>query len=372
MSMRDEDTVSQLFVASTHTPVLFFTTTGRVYKLKVWRLPVGTPQSRGKAIVNILPNMLPGEGISAIMPLPEDEESWGQYTVMFATAHGYVRRNTLADFAEVKANGKIAMKFEGEDADDSLIGVAVCTDQDDVLLAMRDGRAIRFPVDDVRVFSGRNSVGVRGVRLLKDDRVISMSILHHIESSAEERAAYLAEANRRRRAAGEEGEEIETTTEVEAEDEEEAVAVSTMDEARFAEMQAREEILLSITAKGFGVRSSAYNYRLTGRGGQGIANVDVARRKDEVLAVFPVNQNDEIVLVTNLGQVIRCPVGDIRVARRGSQGVVVFKVAEGERVVSVASLSDNAGEGAATPDDVAEDIAVEDTETPEPDETPGS
>ncbi|HTH98201.1 MAG TPA: DNA gyrase subunit A [Stellaceae bacterium] len=352
MSMRDEDTVSQLFVASTHTPILFFTTTGRVYKLKVWRLPVATPQARGKAIVNILPNVQPGEGISTIMPLPEDEESWSNYTVMFATANGYVRRNTLADFADVRANGKIAMKFEGEDADDALVGVAVCTNEDDVLLATREGRAIRFPAEDVRVFTGRSSVGVRGIKLLKADRVISMSVLHHIDVTAEERTAYIAEANRRRRAAGEEA-EIEGSAEIDAgvEDEETSATVSTLDEARFIEMQAREEILLSITAKGFGVRSSAYHYRLTGRGGQGIANVDVRRRNDEVMAVFPVQQSDEVVLVTDLGQVIRCPVGDIRIAGRGSQGVVVFKVAEGERVVSVASFSDTGEEnGAATPD----------------------
>src|SRR5579862_7170651 len=206
MAIRDEDAVSQLFVASTHTPVLFFTTTGRAYKLKVWRLPAGTPQSRGRAIVNLLPNIASGEGISAILPLPEDETSWGELHVMFATANGYVRRNSLADFVDVRANGKIAMKFEGEDADDSLIGVATCTDADDVLLATKDGRAIRFPVGEVRVFSGRSSVGVRGIRLLADDQVISMSILRHEEVAPETRDAYLSLAARRRREGDEEAE----------------------------------------------------------------------------------------------------------------------------------------------------------------------
>ena len=199
MAMRDEDSVSQLFVASTHTPVLFFTSTGKVYKLKVWKLPVGTPQSRGRAMINLLPNLLPGETISTIMPLPEDERAWGDQTVIFATAKGNVRRNTLADFVEVRANGKIAMKFEDEDADDVLIGVAPCTDDDDVLLATRGGRAIRFPVTDVRVFTGRSSVGVRGIRLLGDDAVISMSVLRHTEIDIAERDAYLSLANRRRR-----------------------------------------------------------------------------------------------------------------------------------------------------------------------------
>jgi DNA gyrase subunit A len=345
MSMREEDTVSQLFVASTHTPMLFFTSSGRVYKLKVWRLPVGTPQSRGKAIVNLLPNILPGENISTIMPLPEDESSWGDYTVMFATSKGNVRRNTLADFAEVKSNGKIAMKFEDEDADDTLVGVAVCTDRNDVLLATRKGRAIRFQVDEVRIFAGRNSVGVRGIRLQmqKDDAVISMSILDHVDATAEERVAYLAEANRRRRAALPEGAEEDVPVVEEPEDE--VVDEVAMSEARFAELAAREEFLLSLSTQGFGVRTSAYHYRVTGRGGQGIANMDVERRKGEVIAVFPVQHKDGIVLVTDGGQVIRCPVDGIRITGRGSQGVVVFKLAEGERVVSVAALGDNGDNG---------------------------
>ncbi len=348
MAIRDEDAVSQLFVASTHTPVLFFTTTGRAYKLKVWRLPLGSPQSRGKAIVNLLPNIEAGEGISAIMPLPEDEALWSELTVMFSTAKGNVRRNSLADFAEVKANGKIAMKFEGEDEDDSLIGVATCSDQDDVLLATKGGRCIRFPVTDVRVFSGRSSVGVRGIRLLGDDAVMSMSILRHVEVTIADRDSYLSLSTKRRRAAGDEAETIdEVPVQIDAsgEEEEGSSGESTeIDDARYAELEAVEEFLLSVTARGYGVRSSAYRFRITGRGGQGIVNMDLSKRNDEVVAVFPIQQSDEIVLVSDQGQMIRMPIHDIRIAARGTAGVVLFRTSEGERVVSVAALRDT-GEG---------------------------
>ncbi|HVJ55827.1 MAG TPA: DNA gyrase subunit A [Aliidongia sp.] len=358
MAMRDEDSVGQLFVASTHTPVLFFTTAGRVYKLKVWRLPLGSPQSRGRAIVNLLPNMQPGEGISAILPLPEDEARWGDFTVMFATAKGNVRRNTLADFANVMANGKIAMKFEGEDADDSLIGVATCTDEHDVLLATRNGRCIRFPVTDVRVFTGRSSVGVRGIRLLTDDKVISMSIIEHVEVETTERDAYLKLASERRRAAGAEPDSEAAVPEAVPDENEgengagenggvaaESGEIVQIDEARFTELEAHEEFLLSVTSKGFGVRTSAYRFRITGRGGQGIVNMDLSKRQDEIVAVFPLLHSDEIVLVTDLGQVIRCPVKDIRIAGRGTAGVMVFRVGADEKVVSVATLRENEENG---------------------------
>ena len=357
MAIRDEDSVSQLFVASTHTPVLFFTTSGRAYKIKVWRLPLGTPQSRGKAIVNLLPNMQPGEGISAILPLPEDESSWADLTVMFATSKGNVRRNSLGDFANVMANGKIAMKFEGEDADDTLIGVASCSDQQDVLLATRNGKCIRFPVTDVRVFTGRSSVGVRGIRLLGDDKVISMSILNHIEIDIAERDAYLSLATKRRRQSGEEPEAATDAPLAESApaDEAELPAGSEpveIDEARFDELDAQEEFLLSVTSKGFGVRTSAFRFRITGRGGQGVDNMNLGRRGDAVVAVFPVQHRDEIVLVTDQGQVIRCPVHDIRIAARGTAGVVVFRVsAEEERVVSVATLRDAGENGEGEADD---------------------
>jgi DNA gyrase subunit A len=374
MTIRDEDSVSQLFVASTHTPVLFFTTAGRAYKLKVWRLPLGTPQSRGRAIVNLLPNMAPGEGISAILPLPEDEASWGDYTVMFATSKGNVRRNTLADFANVMSNGKIAMKFEGEDADDTLIGVATCTDDHEVLLATEKGRCIRFPVTDVRVFTGRSSVGVRGIRLLGDDKVISMSILRHIEVETAERDAYLKLASERRRASGAEpdaeGEAL--PAEAAAEEGDDAVPGTEMaeiDEARFADLEAREEFLLSVTSKGFGVRVSAYRFRITGRGGQGIANMALGKRNDAVVAVFPILHGDEIVLVTDLGQVIRCPVKDIRIAGRGTAGVMVFRVGAEEKVVSVATLRENEENGGVDAEEGEEPPAPEDDGAPPPDGT---
>jgi DNA gyrase subunit A len=338
MATHEEDFVTQVFVASTHAPMLFFTATGRVYKLKVYRLPVGTPQARGKAMINLLPNLGPGEGISTVMVLPEDESSWSKFNVVFATANGSVRRNQLTDFGNVRQNGIIAMKFEGNDADDRMIAAAVCTSEDDILLATRSGKCIRFAVDDVRVFAGRNSVGVRGIRLGDDDSVISLSILKHADAPPEIRNAYLVESARRRSAPDEELETVE---------DDEATPAASVSEEQFAEMAAREEFLLSVTAKGFGVRSSAYDYRITGRGGQGIVNMNLERRQDAMVAVFPVEPNDQIILVTDGGMMIRVPVGDIRIARRRTQGVVVFKVGDAERVVSVAHLgeSEEAGNG---------------------------
>jgi DNA gyrase subunit A len=349
MAVREEDFLSEVFVASTLAPVLFFTSAGRVYKLKVYKLPLGTPQARGRPMVNLLP-LAEGETISTVMPLPEDEETWGELTVMFATANGYVRRNALSDFGDVRANGKIAMKFEGDDAGDRLIAVATCSDADDVLLATRNGKAIRFQVrydedgKGVRVFTGRSSVGVRGIRLLRDDRVISMSILRHEEVTPETRSTYLKLATERRRQNGEEGE---ANGNVEPDDAEAEAGEGVISEEQFADLAAREQFVLSVTEKGFGVRSSAYGYRITGRGGQGINNMDLARRKDAVVAMFPVGHNDQIMLVTDGGMVIRCPVHDIRIVRRGGVGVVIFKVGDGERVVSVARLPEVAEENGA-------------------------
>jgi len=342
MSIREEDFVSEVFVASTHASVLFFTASGRVYKLKVYRLPEGTPQARGKAMVNLLPNLAPGEAISAVLPLPEDEASWGNYSVMFATSKGNARRNALSDFGNVMANGKMAMKFEGEDADDRLISVATCTDNDDVLLASRLGKAIRFPVKDVRTFSGRSSVGVRGIKLAAGDSVISMTILRHEEVAPEQRSAYLRLAGKRRRSMGAESDVAAATTV--AEPEAEGEAASTISEEEFEALAKREEFLLSITEKGFGVRTSAYDYRITGRGGQGIENMDLAKRSDAIVAAFPVHHRDQVMLVSNGGTVIRLPVNDIRIARRRTQGVVVFKPGEGERVVSAARLGETGEE----------------------------
>jgi len=359
MAIREEDFLSEVFVASTLAPVLFFTSSGRVYKLKVYRLPLGTPQSRGRPMVNLLPNLAPGETISTIMPLPEDEESWSDFTVMFATANGYVRRNALSDFGDVRANGKIAMKFEGEDVDDRLIAVATCTDANDVLLATRNGKAIRFQIryeedgKGVRVFTGRSSVGVRGIKLLGDDQVISMSIVRHEGIAPDLRDAYLKLAGERRRVNGDEDE----GTEQPEPEEGEASSEAAISEQQFADLAAREQFVLSVTEKGFGVRSSAYGYRITGRGGQGINNMDLTRRRDAIVAVFPVGQNDQIMLVTDAGMVIRCPVNDIRIVRRGGVGVVIFKVGDGERVVSVARLPEESYENGAAdePDDAPDD-----------------
>jgi DNA gyrase subunit A len=332
MSVRDEDFIDQIFVASTHAPMLFFTSSGRVYKLKVYRLPVGTPQARGKAMVNLLPNLAQGETISTVMPLPEDESTWADKFAVFATRKGNVRRNALSDFANVFATGKIAMKFEGEDADDRLIAVAVCGENDDFLLATGNGRSIRFPAADVRVFSSRSSVGVRGIRLAPGDAVISMSILRHEDVPTATRYAFLRLDAERRRAEPEEAE-------VAAEDGENEAAAQISEE-QYQDLAARQEFVLVLTEKGFGKRSSAYDYPITGRGAQGRENNDPSRGQGATVAVFPVNHDDQIVLVTNLGQLIRVPVDDISIRRRRSGGVTVFKVDEGERVVSVARLPD--------------------------------
>jgi DNA gyrase subunit A len=325
MATRDEDFVSQVFVADTLTPMLFFSTRGMVYKSKVYRLPLGNPQARGKALINLLP-LEEGETISTVMPLPEDETTWSQSQIVFATASGYVRRNELSDFVDVKANGKIAMKLE---EGDRLIGVGVCTESSDILLAARSGKAIRFAVGDVRVFAGRDSIGVRGIKLEDGDRVVSMSVLGHVEIELEERDAYLRYAVAKRRALGEDAEV----------DEGESAAI-VLPQERLNELEIREEFILTVTSKGFGKRTSAYEYRVIGRGGQGVANIEVTSRNGPVVASFPVGEDDQIMLVTDRGQLIRCPVHDIRIARRQTQGVTVFRVAEEEEVVAVAHLSD--------------------------------
>jgi len=340
MATRDEDFVSKVFVANTHVPMLFFSSRGMVYKSKVWRLPQGNPQARGKALINLLP-LEEGETISTIMPLPEDESSWSQSNVMFATSSGDVRRNELSDFVDVKANGKIAMKLaEGE----RLIGVAVCTDANDILLAAKSGKAIRFPVGDVRVFTGRTSTGVRGIKLDGGDEVVSMSVLRHIDVETEERDTYLRYAAAKRRSIGEETEPLdESNGETNGETGPESnVALSV---ERIAQLEAAEEFILTVTAKGYGKRSSSYEYRTAGRGGQGIANIEVGARNGTVAASFPVEDTDQIMLVTDAGKLIRCPVHDIRIARRQTQGVTIFKVSDDEQVVAVAHLPDMAEEG---------------------------
>ncbi|MEO3431665.1 DNA gyrase subunit A [Inquilinus sp. CAU 1745] len=339
MAMKEEDFVSDLFIANTHTPMLFFSSRGICYKLKVYRLPVGTPQSRGKALVNMLP-LERGEIITTVMPLPEDEDSWGDLNVVFATASGNVRRNRLSDFTQINRNGKIAMKL---DDGDSLIAVHTCSEDSDVLLATHLGMCIRFHATDVRVFSGRTSTGVRGIRLAKGDRVISMSILRHMDATADERKAYLKRANEMRQA---EGVETDGADEVETQDIE-------LSAERFDQMMAEEDFILTISEQGFGKRSSSYGYRQTGRGGKGIWAMEMGDRNQAVSACFPVRHDAEIILVTDGGQLMRCPVGQIRIAARKTLGVTVFRVAEDERVVSVAAISDS-GNG-----EVEDDLAGE-------------
>jgi DNA gyrase subunit A len=333
MQTRDEDFVARLFVASTHTPVLFFSSHGRVYREKVWRMPLAAPQARGKALINILP-LEQGERITTIMPLPEDEASWAALDVMFATTRGTVRRNKLSDFVDVRRSGIIAMKL---DEGDAIVDVQICTESDDVLLTSAAGQCIRFPVEDVRVFQGRTSIGVRGIALAKGDTVISLSILRHLAATADERAAYLRRANAVRRGTNGEAEEVPA-------DAEEAAGAIELGERRYVEMSAAEQFVLTVTEHGYGKRTSSYEYRTTGRGGKGIVAMAVAGRNGRIVASFPVEESDQIMLVTDRGQLIRCPVDGIRIAGRGTQGVIVFDTAEGERVVSVERLSEENGE----------------------------
>ncbi len=332
MATKEEDAVTNLFVTSTHNPVLFFSNLGRVYRLKVWRLPEGGPNTRGRPMVNLLP-LAEGETISTVLPLPEDEAEWGGLHIMFATAHGTVRRNSMAAFTNIPSNGKIAMRFgtgaaedsEGDESDeqtdptDRLIGVSLLTEEDDVLLATRSGKAIRFMATDVREFQSRTSTGVRGVRLLGNDEVMSMSILHRVGTSQEEREAYLKCPPWRER------EDVECTLAAD----------------RYADLQENEQFILTVTENGYGKRSSAYEYRRTNRGGQGITNIDTSERNGRVVASFPAHQGEALMLVTDQGKMIRTTVGDIRIMGRNTQGVTIFRVAENEHVVSVAKIEES-------------------------------
>ncbi|WP_273409916.1 DNA gyrase subunit A [Elstera cyanobacteriorum] len=351
MATREEDFVERVFVANTHTPVLFFTTKGRAFETKVWRLPESTPQGRGKPMVNLLPALQPGERIATVLPLPDVEQREG-LTILFATSKGEVRRNALSDFLNIKSNGKIAMKLEDEDGNSlgDLIGVSVARDDQDVLLSTRLGKAIRFSVDDIRVFQSRASTGVRGIRLAYEDAVISMAVLDAVQATVEERDAYLRRAAALRRAAGDDA-AVETSVDDEADLLAEQVNLT---DDRFQELQAVEQFLLTVTERGFGKRSSAYEYRKTGRGGQGIAGMDITQKNGPVVGAFPVSESDQIMLVTDGGQLIRIPVAGIRIAGRKTQGVTLFKVETAERVVSVTRLDDTGeetedGEGSDAP-----------------------
>jgi len=333
MSTRDEDFVSNVFVCNTHTPVLFFSSRGIVYRLKVYRLPEGNPQARGKALINLLP-LEEGETITTVMPMPEDEESWGDLFILFATASGGVRRNRLSDFTNIMANGKIAMKL---DEGDQLIGVRTCTEAQDILLAADSGKSIRFPVMDVRVFSGRTSTGVRGIRLADGQKIVSMTTLNHIELETDVRDSYLRMSKARRR---QEGDDEENSVDEAAESETEGSSHVTWSEEEFFRLADTEEFILSVTENGYGKRTSAYEYRITKRGGQGVVNITTEGRNGPVVASFPVEDSDQIMLVTNGGKIIRSPVADIRIAGRSTQGVTLFDTAEDEQVVSVAHLKE--------------------------------
>lgn len=332
MTTKDEDYVTRLFVANTHTPMLFFSSRGIVYKEKVWRLPIASPQSRGKALINMLPLQL-GERITTIMPLPENEETWGELDVMFATTRGTVRRNKLSDFVQVNRNGKIAMKLE-EDGDE-ILAVETCAQDDDVLLTAASGQCIRFAVDDVRVFAGRNSIGVRGINMSEVDRAISMTILEHVEAEPSERSAYLKRAVAERRAAGVEVDDVVLTNE-------EVVEDAHLSEERYAYLKAHEQFVLTMTEFGYGKRSSSYDFRLTNRGGKGIRATDISKTAEigQLIAAFPVADADQIMMVSDGGQLIRCPVAGIRIASRATKGVTVFNTADGEKVVSVERISE--------------------------------
>jgi DNA gyrase subunit A len=331
MATKEEDAVRTMLVTSTHTPVLFFSTKGKVYRLKVWRLPEGGPTTRGRPMVNLLPALDADETIATVLALPEDEEEWGKLSVVFATAKGNVRRNSMDAFANVPSNGKFAMKFEEDDAD-RLIGVALLEPADDVLLATRSGKAIRFAGDEVREFTSRTSTGVRGMTQKGDDEVISLSILHRVGTSAEEREEYVRFAPWKGEKEGE----------------------PSLGAERMAELQAREQFILTVCANGYGKLSSAYEYRRTGRGGQGITNIDNIGRNGPVVASFPATQADQLMLVTDQAKLIRLPLHSLRVIGRGTAGVRLFHVSDSEHVVSAVRLEEPEGETEAEEGDAAE------------------
>ena len=340
MATKDEDAVTELFVTSTHTPVLFFSTHGQVYRLKVWKLPEGGPQTKGRPMVNLLP-LAEGETISTVLPLPEDEDEWGDLHVMFATAKGGVRRNSMDSFTNVPSNGKFAMKFD-EDSDDHLIGVKLLSEGDDVLLATKNGKAIRFAGDAVRSFQSRTSTGVRGIALKGDDEVISLSVLQGFEATTEERDQYLKAAAWK---------DNENQPELPAE--------------RMAEFAESEEFVLTVCANGYGKRSSAFEYRQSGRGGQGILNIDNIKRNGTVIASFRATDDEQVMLVTDQAKLIRMKVADMRVIGRNSSGVKLFDVSEGEKVVGAARIDEDD-----EPENEAEEAIAEEIDDSPAAETP--
>jgi DNA gyrase subunit A len=341
MATREEDFVTHIFVASTHAPLLFFSSTGMAYRLKVWRLPEARIQGRGKAMVNLLP-LSEGERITTVLPLPEDETQWEKLNVVFATKSGDVRRNELSDFIHVRANGKIAMKLE---PGDGIVGVQTCTDQHNVLLTTREGKCIRFALSDVRIFKGRQSTGVRGIKLARGDEVVSLALLRHVDATLAETRAYLKQASANRRATGEENDEapVEENEENGNGNGEEAILTPE----RYAQLAAAEQFVLAVSASGFGKRTSSYEYRVTGRGGSGIVAMAMARKNNAIVAGFPVEETDDIMLITDQGQTIRSPVSSVRIAGRATQGVTLFRLESGERVVSVERIEETSADAGA-------------------------
>ena len=344
LSMRDEDILTQLFVGNTHTPMLFFSNMGQVYSLKLYKLPLGNPQSKGRPIVNLLP-LKEGEVITNIMPMPENQEEWDNMHIMFATSKGNIRRNDLSDFKKIQANGKIAIRL---DEDDSLVNVMACSEDDHILLASRQGKAVRFPVNAVRVFRSRTSDGVRGMKLADGDKVISMTILHGIKASMEEREAYLTIP-------------VEKRLEIAKGDQEftaEELGVSLSKE-QIIELAKAEEFILTISENGFGKRTSAYHYRITNRGGSGIVNMVLSAKTGDVVASMPANMNDEIMLITNNGKLIRCKLDSVRITGRSTSGVILFKTDKGERVVSASLIAETSEEEAQVEEDIESESGSE-------------
>ena len=337
MATREEDFVTHIFVASTHAPLLFFSSSGMAYKLKVWRLPEAPIQGRGKAMVNLLP-LSEGERITTVLPLPEDEAQWEKLNVVFATKSGDVRRNELSDFANIHKTGKIAMKLE---PGGGIVGVQTCTDAHDILLSTRLGKCIRFAVGDVRVFKGRDSTGVRGIKLAATDEVVSLSLLHHSDATTAEARAYLKQSAAARRALA--GEEAEAQAE-ETVEEEESGEEATLSPERYAALGAQEQFVFAVSENGFGKRSSSYEYRATGRGGSGIVAMDMGKKNTAIVAAFPVEDSDDLMLISDQGQIIRVAAASVSVQRRASGGVTVFRVEEGERVVSVERIEETSRE----------------------------
>jgi DNA gyrase subunit A len=350
-SIRGDDIVTRSFHAHTHQWVLFFSSGGKAFREKVWRLPEAGPTAKGRALVNLLPE-LGSDTITTVLPLPQDESLWDSLHLLFATASGNVRRNRLSDFRNVRATGLIAMKL---DEGDRLIGVATCREGQDAFLATRKGRCIRFELadDTVRVFAGRDSSGVRGIRLAPGDEVIGLSVLEHVAVTNEERAAYLRIANAKRRSNGNGEEEAEPSA-----DADEPVAEVQLDEGRVQQLAEAEEFLLTVTDAGFGKRSSAYEYRVSGRGGQGIANITLAPRNGTAVAAsFPVRPGDDVMLMTDAGRLIRVPADQVRATGRPAMGVTLFRVNAGEHVTSVFPVIEDESEENGGPDTAPEDAS---------------